>query len=45
MKDDYPGWDIIKSLMQTIKEIVLAWQEWMKYIEFGLCYSLTITRP
>lgn len=27
MKHHYPGWDITKSLKQTIKEIVQSWQE------------------
>jgi CDP-paratose 2-epimerase len=27
MKQHYPGWDITKSLKQTIKEIVQSWQE------------------
>jgi hypothetical protein len=26
MKAHYPGWDITKSLRQTIKEIVLSWR-------------------
>ena len=27
MKDHYPGWDITKSLRQTVEEIVLSWEK------------------